>query len=337
MFKGRALRGAPFYCKGSLDTIMMLTGFIYGVVACALWGLVYMIPLWLAAYDPLLIALARYTIFGALSTALLFFNLRYVRQMTAGDWWSAIALGVIGNLFFYWLLASAVQLAGAPIAGAFTAVIPISVAIVANLSAARVGHGVAWGKLVLPLSVVGAGMICLNWTEFAYFLQTSSEPPSGFWLGVFYAFLSLLVWTWYPLSNAEWLIRHRGKMSPMFWTAAQGAAALPASLVGLVWYVWNDGGIMHALGETPEKFVAGVLFLGVVCSWLAICFWNAMSQRLPRALGGQMIIFETIFAVIYAHIMREQMPTTLMSVGMILLLVGVFMSVRVFQQHSKSI
>ena len=31
------------------------------------------------------------------------------------------------------------------------------------------------------------------------------------------------------------------------------------------------------------------------------------------------------------------MPTTLMSVGMILLLVGVFMSVRVFQQHSKSI
>ena len=53
MFKGRALRGAPFYCKGSLDTIMMLTGFIYGVVACALWGLVYMLPLWLAAYDPL--------------------------------------------------------------------------------------------------------------------------------------------------------------------------------------------------------------------------------------------------------------------------------------------
>ena len=62
-----------------------------------------------------------------------------------------------------------------------------------------------------------------------------------------------------------------------------------------------------------------------------------MSQRLPRALGGQMIIFETIFAVIYAHIMREQMPTMLMSIGMVLLLVGVFMSVRVFQHHSKNI
>ena len=59
MFEGRALRGAPFSLTGSLDKIMMLTGFIYGVAACALWGLVYMIPLWLAAYDPLLIALAR--------------------------------------------------------------------------------------------------------------------------------------------------------------------------------------------------------------------------------------------------------------------------------------
>ena len=48
-------------------------------------------------------------------------------------------------------------------------------------------------------------------------------------------------------------------------------------------------------------------------------------------------IFETIFAVIYAHIMREQMPTALMSIGMVLLLVGVFMSVRVFQHHSKNI
>lgn len=45
-----------------------------------------------------------------------------------------------------------------------------------------------------------------------------------------------------------------------------------------------------------------------------------------------MIIFETIFAVIYAHIMRQALPTTLMSVGMVLLLAGVFASVRVFHR-----
>ena len=122
----------------------MFIGIIFGIIACALWGLVYIIPLWLSTYDPMLIALARYTIFGLFSAALLVFNGKYLTQVSKKDWISATALGVVGNLFFYWLLASAVQLAGAPIAGAFTAVIPISVAIVANSSARRCG---GWSAL----------------------------------------------------------------------------------------------------------------------------------------------------------------------------------------------
>ena len=101
----------------------MFIGIIFGIIACALWGLVYIIPLWLSTYDPMLIALARYTIFGLFSAVLLVFNGKYLTQVSKKDWISATALGVVGNLFFYWLLASAVQLAGAPIAGAFTAVI----------------------------------------------------------------------------------------------------------------------------------------------------------------------------------------------------------------------
>ena len=152
----------------------MFIGIIFGIIACALWGLVYIIPLWLSTYDPMLIALARYTIFGLFSAVLLVFNGKYLTQVSKKDWISATALGVVGNLFFYWLLASAVQLAGAPIAGAFTAVIPISVAIVANSSARRCGAGVPWSSLVFPLSLVAAGMVCLNWTEFSYFLANSN-------------------------------------------------------------------------------------------------------------------------------------------------------------------
>lgn len=315
----------------------MFVGLMFGVFACALWGLVYMIPLWLSAYDPMLIALARYTIFGAFSAVLLCFQRESLRKMTRSDWGSALALGVVGNLFFYWLLASAVQLAGAPIAGAFTAMIPICVAVVANLRARRHGQAVAWRRLAFPLTLVALGMICLNWTELSYFLASSDEPPSGFWLGVFFAFLSLIVWTWYPISNAEWLIRHRGQLSATFWTAAQGAAALPAAALGLVWWIAAAPSVEAVFAPTPEHFLIGTLILGLICSWLAICFWNAMSQRLTPALGGQMIIFETIFAVIYAHIMRHALPTPLMSTGMTLLLIGVFLSVRVFQRvASKS-
>ena len=314
----------------------MFAGLMFGVLACALWGLVYMIPLWLSAYDPLLIALARYTVFGAFSALLLCFQRESLRKMTKRDWGSALALGVVGNLFFYWLLASAVQLSGAPIAGAFTATIPICVAVVANIRARRHGRAVAWRRLAFPLTLVALGMACLNWTEFSYFLANSDEPPSGFWLGVFYGFLSLIVWTWYPISNAEWLIRHRGELSATFWTAAQGVGALPVAGAGLIWWVIQSPSVDDVLGATPVNFLSGVLILGIVCSWLAICLWNAMSQRVTPALGGQMIIFETIFAVIYAHIMRHALPTPLMSIGMALLLIGVLLSIRAFNAGRRT-
>lgn len=77
----------------------MFIGIIFGIIACALWGLVYIIPLWLSTYDPMLIALARYTIFGLFSAVLLFFNGKYLSQVSKKDWISATALGVVGNFF----------------------------------------------------------------------------------------------------------------------------------------------------------------------------------------------------------------------------------------------
>lgn len=78
----------------------MWIGIFFGMIACALWGLVYIIPLWLSSYDPMLIALARYVFFGFFSAILLVFNGKYLTQVTRKDWISATALGVVGNLFF---------------------------------------------------------------------------------------------------------------------------------------------------------------------------------------------------------------------------------------------
>ena len=64
---------------------------------------------------------------------------------------------------------------------------------------------------------------------------------------------------------------------------------------------------------------------------MGIAFWNAMSQRLPTALAGQMIVFETIFAVIFAHIWRGEWPTLTMVAGLSLLLAGVLVSMAVFR------
>lgn len=314
----------------------MLLGVFFGVVACMIWGCVYIAPLLLPNYDPAVLATCRYVVFGALSVGLGVAQLKDLRHYKWNDWWQAILLGVVGNIFYYWLLSEAVQHAGAPIAGAFTAMIPILVAIIGNYQEKDRGNRVPWKALILPLTLIAIGMACLNGTEFLYLVGSGRVTSTEFWVGVVFAAGSLVVWTWYPLKNAAWLIKNPER-SPKAWSSAQGIALFPASLVLLAffWYTTpaETGGL---LGQDPTKFLLICLFLGTVCSWLGIFFWNLMSLRLPPALGGQMIIFETIFAVVYAHIWRGQWPSLLMTVGMTILLVGIAFAMRVFQRAREA-
>lgn len=61
------------------------------------------------------------------------------------------------------------------------------------------------------------------------------------------------------------------------------------------------------------------------------CLLERNESALADALAGQMIVFETIFAVTYAHVLRMQWPEWNMFAGMALLLSGVMLSLKVFQ------
>ena len=41
----------------------MLAGLLFGIAACAIWGLIYIIPILLPEYSPILISSVRYTIY----------------------------------------------------------------------------------------------------------------------------------------------------------------------------------------------------------------------------------------------------------------------------------
>ena len=308
----------------------MLLGVVYGIAACMIWGFAYVAPLILTSYDPMMIALGRYTFFGCLSVGLAVAQLKEFRHYTLADWKRALALALIGNLFYYWLLAEACQRAGAPVAGAFTAMIPILVALIGNLRAKRRGHAVAWRALVPPLFLVLIGMVCLNGTEFVYLVESGRQTGTNFWTGVLFAFISLFIWTWYPICHGEWLIDHPQR-SPQAWSTAQGVMLLPASLVGIVIMLAQMPPEEAFLGDTPFLFLGVTAILGIVTSWVGIWLWSLMSQRLPTALGGQMIVFETLFAVIYTHLWRAEWPTPLMIVGMAFLLIGIIGALRAFR------
>jgi drug/metabolite transporter (DMT)-like permease len=83
------------------------------------------------------------------------------------------------------------------------------------------------------------------------------------------------------------------------------------------------------LGPRPERFILLMLALGLLASWLGGLCWNEASQRLPTALAGQLIVFETAAALAYAFVLRGSVPPLPTLAGVGLLAGGVLWALRI--------
>ncbi len=315
----------------------MILGVLLGVAAGALWGLIYIAPLLLPEYNPVLIALGRFIAFGVVSLPCLLFFRQELRKFTRADVIEAFRLPFFGNVVFYCLLTICIRLAGAPLAGMFMAVIPVLVAIVSNIRYQREGRGISWGAILPPLCVIFAGLVIANWTEFEYMQRSGQATGLEFWIGVGFGIAAVIAWTWFSIKNADWLLTHPLHSSKA-WTALQGVTVLPVAVLLFVVAAWPLGFMdvsQGAFGADPVRFLWVALMIGFLCSWVAMLAWNEMSQRLPAALGGQLIVFESVSSVIYALIYRGEWPTLTMTIGFFILMAGVMGSLHVFRNTKE--
>lgn len=307
----------------------MFLGVLFGVLGCALWGLIYIVPLLLPDYSPTTIAMGRFAVYAAGSLVLCWYYRRPLSELSASDWVKAFCLGFFGNAVYYIFLTQGVRWAGVPTSGMLMALIPLNVALLTNRPGAKNTIVVPWKKLWLPLLMILAGLWIGNVDEFSEIASRTSSKE--YWLGFLCSAAAMLLWTWFPIRNSQWLIAHP-KVSPVVWTCAQGGSMLPATIViyaGVNFDSWLQGA--PVLGPDPVTFVWVMVVAGLLCGWGGMALWNMMSARLPVALSGQMIVFETIFSVIYALIYRQEAPGWTLLVGLVLLLSGVSISLRVFQ------
>ena len=63
----------------------MLIGVLLGIAAGALWGLIYIAPLLLPQYNPVLVALGRFIAFGLVSLPFMFFMKEDLKRFTKPD------------------------------------------------------------------------------------------------------------------------------------------------------------------------------------------------------------------------------------------------------------
>jgi drug/metabolite transporter (DMT)-like permease len=308
----------------------LLTGTLFALAAGLMWGLVFVAPLLLPGYPAALLSAARYLAFGLIALPLAGLDFARLAQLTRADWLEALKLSLVGNLLYYVCLAAAIQRAGGPLPTMIIGTLPVVIAISSNLrDHARDGR-LPWPKLAPSLLLIGAGIGLVNHGELQ---RLSADADLGRYAsGALLALGAVACWTWYPLRNADWMRAHPDR-SPTAWATAQGLVTLlPAALGFAGFWAWNAAsGAEFAMpwGPTPALFIGLMLSIGLFSSWLGTLCWNAASQRLPTALVGQLIVFETLAALAYAFALRRELPERLTLAGIALLVAGVIWALRI--------
>ena len=311
----------------------MFIGLLCALGAGLLWGLVFVAPLMLGDYPGLILSFGRYLGFGLIALVPAWFDRARILALTRADWIAALKLSLVGNILYYAALATAIQLADAPLPAMLIGTLPVIISIFSNWSPGHPSEAVAWRRLAPSLAVIFAGLMLVNASELAHL--DGSRSTADYALGCLIALVALASWTWYPIMNARHMKRHPHIRSST-WSTAQGLATLPLALAGFIGYgIFNalqDQGYDFPLGPRPLPFIGLMLALGFCASWLGTMLWNKASQRLPTSLAGQLIVFETLSALLYAFIWRGAAPTAAVLAGIGLLCIGVMLGMRTFQQ-----
>ncbi|MBT0960909.1 DMT family transporter [Denitromonas iodatirespirans] len=315
----------------------MLGGLSAALGAGLIWGMVFIVPLILPDYPGVSLAAGRYLAFGVLAVFLARADRAALKRLTRADWIEAAKLAVVGNLVYYGTLASAIQLAGAPVPTMIIGTLPVAIAIGAKLTSHdEADHGLPWSRLALPLGVIAAGLVLVHAQA-----DTAGEVEQNarYWLGLGLAVVGLACWTWYPLTNSRWL-RRQGPGLARPWATAQGLMTLPAALIAFAaiaaWQQATEGAV-DLLGPRPGLFVLLMLLTGLLASWLGALLWNHASHQLPAALTGQLIVFETLAALTYAFVWYQRWPTPAEGGGIVLLIAGVVLAVRAFRRPRPAV
>lgn len=299
-----------------------LAGLACGMGAGALWGLVFLAPQLVGDFSPLLLTLGRYLCYGLIAAVLLAWRWRsLVARVSRRQWLSLAWLALAGNTLYYLLLAAAVQRGGIAMTSLVIGFLPIAVTLIGSRD-----HGaVPLARLLPSLALCAAGVVCIGW-------QAIAQPAAGSLgrqlFGLACAVGALASWTAYAVGNARAL--HRlGGVTPHEWnlltgivTGVQSLALLPAVLI--VGAGEHDAAAWARLGAVSMS-------VAVLASLAGNALWNRMSRLLPLTLVGQMILFETLFALLYGLLWERRLPTLLEAMALAAVVGSVLSCLRAHQ------
>lgn len=300
---------------------MLLAGVLAGLAAGALWGLSFLTPHVLNEIPGVYIGFGRFFFFALASAVLILPRAQKIRpKLTLSLLKDSLVLSIFGFSIYYFFLVYSIQILGVSLPSLVMGLIPVTVYFTG-------GGWKSERNLRASLVLIVLGILLIHWDVFSENHAQLRVPVLV--AGAVLAFLGLGMWTYYAICNARILRANKYPGLTSFeWTCLMGLLSLPIS--ALVVTALGDWGELKDLvfSELGLKFVLWSAALGVGASWIAIFLWNIASRRLSESLLGQMIVSETIFALIYGFLFDGRFPDIREVFAIAFLIIGVLWAIR---------
>ena len=294
----------------------MLKGISAGLAAGALWGLVFVAPRMTPGLSPVDLAAGRFVSFGGLSALLILWQWRTFRLPKLSHALFALLMSGLGYTAYYLLLVLSIKDLGTELPALIIGTIPLWVMLLGKPA------GLAWKALLPGLGLTAAGLLLM--TRANFYLPGADLHPD-FWRGIFYAVAAMASWTAFALLNSRWLKSHPD-LKATDWANGLGMAAGLGAL-GMWVLMGSDLKVLLAL-EDRAMAATVCIATGLGAAWLATLLWNVASQRLSASLCGQLIVSETIFALLYSFAWDGYWPSLTQFAACLLFVFGILVSIK---------
>jgi len=307
-------------------------GILAGLAAGALWGLVFVAPRMVlsdsnssAGFTSIDLTAGRFLSYGLMAAVLMFLGLRTKQLPTLNQAFAALVLSLLGFTGYYLLLVLAINDAGTEMPTLIIGTIPIWVVFLGKQ------QGLSFRSLLPGLLLTAGGLVLMAYVQLQgqpdiqSTVQSQIKAPENYWRGIAYALASMVCWTIFAIFNSAWLKKHT-EVSAADWANWLGVAT------GLgAWLLWLLAGSDLKPMTSDPKFASFALICiatGLGSAWLATICWNIASQRLSASLCGQLIVSETVFALVYSSWWDGQMPAGLAVFASALFVLGILASIK---------
>jgi drug/metabolite transporter (DMT)-like permease len=278
-----------------------LLGLLSGLSAAAIWGGMYVVSKVVLDVVPPFALLTSRLVLG-IAALLIVAAFRPRLKLSASQFWRVFAVGVVGYGISLGFQFVGTRLSTASNGALVTSATPAFILLFAPW---LLGEPATRGKIVaLGISTLGVAAVIDP--------RTAQLSPSLFW-GNLSLLAAALTWALYSV-----LVRKVSRSTDVVTTTAiMLAGGLPSGMLLGAWELGTQG-----LGPITPGILAGILFLGIVCTALAMFLWNYAFAELPAGVASLTFFAQPVVGTLLGALLLGERISPLFILGGVLISIG---------------